>query len=130
MCAVLETGHNTTSTHRMRDDTGDKRIDRTRIIRMRRADPRRVQKESLLRPCFKLWSRQRQETLWFFASMVFYVVNQRRALLVLEYTEFMGRTRWKIYHDKKMQLVGNYLEGFLSWRGILEHSTKGMISRH
>jgi len=28
-----------------------------------------------------------------------------------------------------MQLVGNYLEGFLSRPGILEHSTKGMISK-
>jgi hypothetical protein len=104
---MLEAGHNT-STHRMRGDTGDKGIDRTRIVQMQRTNPRRVPKESFRRACFKLWPRQRQETVWFLASMVFYVVNQSRTLSVLDYTDFMGRTRQKIYQDqkKKMQLVG------------------------
>jgi len=47
------------------------------------------------------------ELVVFLASMV----NQRRTLSVLDYTDFMRRMRWTIYQDKnKMQLMGNYLE--------------------
>jgi len=63
-------------------------------------------------------------------SMVFYVMNQSRALSVLDYTDFMGRTQWKIYHDQKNATGREQTRGVLSRPGILEHSTKGMISKH
>jgi hypothetical protein len=81
-------------------------------------DPRHIPKEWLLCHCCKLWTRQKhQTTLWYLASMVLYAVNQSRTLSVLDYTDLMHHTRWKIYQDKtRMQLVGNYLEVF--WTGL------------
>ena len=45
---------------------------RTRISRIQRMDPRLITKEYLLRPCFKLWPRQRhQAKFWLLANVVF-----------------------------------------------------------
>ena len=81
---------------------------RTRIARVRIIDPRRVSTEWLLRPSFELWPRQRHQMLfWILSNMFFYLVHQRRKLSVMEYTEFMRRTRWKIYQNtNRMKLVG------------------------
>jgi hypothetical protein len=35
--------------------------------------------------------------LWFLAHMFFYQVNQRRTLSVVDYIDFVRRTRWKTY---------------------------------
>jgi len=58
------------------------------------------------RPCGFWW-------VWFF-----YVVNQRRTLSILDYSDFMGRTRWKICQGKNV--TGRELsEGVLSRPGTL-----------
>jgi len=50
------------------------------------------------------------DLVWILASMVIYVVNQRRISSVLDDTDFMFRTKWKTYQDRnRKQLVGNYL---------------------
>ena len=73
---------------------------RPRIARVQRTDPRRISKEWLLRPCFKLWPRQiHQATLRCLASMGYYVVNQCRNLSVLDCIDCLRRKRWKIQGD-------------------------------
>jgi len=124
---MLKAGHNTTSTHRMRGDTGDKGIDRTRIVRMQRTDPSRVSKESLLRPCFKLWSRQRPcgfWRVWFFMWWIKAGPHRYWTTLIL----WVGRGGR--YITTKKNVTGRELSvAVLSRPGILGHSTKRMNSR-
>jgi hypothetical protein len=70
--------------------------------------------------------KRHQATLWFLASVVFNVVNQRRVISVQDCTDFMFRKRWKIYEEKKGDATGGEISGVLSRSGILEPSTKGM----
>ena len=74
---------------------------RPRIARLQRTDQRRLPTEWPLRPCFKLWPRRiHQATLCFLAGIGFCVVNHRRTLSVLDCTDFIRRTRWKIIRTK------------------------------
>jgi hypothetical protein len=53
-----------------------------------------------------------QATLWFLVSMVF-VWGIIAGTSVLDCTDCMRQTRWKLYQGKnRMQMVGNYLEVF------------------
>ena len=61
-----------------------------------------------------------------FGEYVFYMVNQRRTLSVLDYTAFMRRTLWNMYQYKQ----GYTSRGVLSRHGVLGHSAKWTNMKH
>jgi hypothetical protein len=86
----------------------------TQIPRIQTTDPRSIPTDWLVSPCFKTWPRQcHQAILWFLVHMVFYHVNKCRTLSVVDYIDFMRRTRWKTYQcSNRIKFVGTYPEVF------------------
>ena len=110
-------GRQDTTLHRLTTDCGVGReviseLTRTQIAWMHRTGPRRVLTKWLLRSCFKLWPRQKQQaTFCLWANMVFCLVHKRRTISLLVYMVFMRRTRWKTYQEEHgTKVLGNYLE--------------------
>jgi hypothetical protein len=111
-------GRKDTTLHRLAECGVGKEIwecTRTRLAQIQKTDPRRIHANWLLRPCIETWPRQRHRgILWLFAHVVVvYQVNQRRTLSVVEYIEFIQRTRWNTYHCVNgMKFTGYYLEEY------------------
>ena len=63
---------------------------RQKTATMLRMDPRYVPPERNLRPHIKLWPSQRQRAiLWVMTQLVLYRVQQRRALTLHDYMDFL-----------------------------------------
>jgi hypothetical protein len=106
-------GRQDTMLHRLTECGAGKEIwewTHTQIARIQRTYPRRIPADWLVRT----WRRKRhQAILWFWAHMVVYQVNQRRSLSVVDYIDFMRRTRWKTYQcSNRIKFVVNYLDVF------------------
>ena len=61
-------------------------------------------------PTFLFWPRPKHQTvLWITGHVVHYIITRRRALKLLDYMDFMGRSRWR----KRQRTSGNYLSDWL-----------------
>jgi hypothetical protein len=77
---------------------------RLRLAAMLRTIPRRIPPERLLRPHFRLWPPQRHRAvLWVLAQLVLNRSQQRRALTLHDYIDFLRRMKWKMYQKKPWQ---------------------------
>lgn len=84
----------------------------TRTARIRTTDPSCIPTEWFLHAGFQLLPTQHQAILWFW-GLYFYLVHQHRTLSIMEYIDFLYRTRRKTYWDThRMKIMGNYLELF------------------
>jgi len=84
---------------------------RIRLAAIHRTARRRIPPEWLLGPIFRFWLRRHLATLWILANLVHYSVQNRRTMSLEKYIDYLRRSRWKKYQEKKRsETVGNYLE--------------------
>jgi hypothetical protein len=81
------------------------------IAIMLRMDSKYIPPEWLWRLQFKLWPQERHQAIpWVLAHLVLYRSQQRCALTLQDYMDFLRRMKWKIYQQKsRTACVGNYL---------------------
>jgi len=126
-------GRSDTILHRLKDCGVRQEIresTRTRISRVQRMDPRRMPKEWLLRPCFKIWPPQRHQTFGFWRMWFFmWWINAGPFRYWTTLTKCVGRGGRYITTKKGRKLWGNICRcSKQAW--ILEHSTNGTNSKH
>jgi hypothetical protein len=106
-------GRPDTLTHRLMEcDNGTAIWDWTRrqVVTMLRTDPRHISKEWVLGH-FQFWPPRKQwAILWTLPHLVWYRIQGRRRQSLIDYIDFMRRSRWKAYqHPKRLQQMGKYL---------------------
>jgi hypothetical protein len=81
------------------------------ILRM---DLKYIPQEWTLHPAFHHWPAQRQAAvLWILAHLVHYRLQTHRRLSLLDYMDFLKRSRWKVFHQtRKRPGTGRYLDVF------------------
>jgi hypothetical protein len=84
---------------------------RQRLALMLRTDPRWIPVEWLYRKHFTLWlPRRHRAVLWTIAHLVAFRMQKMRTLTFHDYTDFLRRSRLKLYQQRnRMEQVGNYL---------------------
>jgi len=84
---------------------------KSKIALMLRIDPKHVLISWALYPDFQLWPQKRRRAVsWTLAHMVWYQTNGPRRPTMVEYIDYMRRSRWKEYiHPKRLAQLGNYL---------------------
>jgi hypothetical protein len=69
---------------------------RRRAAMMLRTDPRYITADWILRPQFHFWPTRRQRAhLWTFAHLIWYRIQGLRRQSLVDYIEFLRRSRWK-----------------------------------
>jgi hypothetical protein len=84
---------------------------RQRVAMILRTDWRRIPSDWLLRRDFKLWPPKRHRAVvWILANFVVFRLQAGRAQTLLDYYDFLRRTRWKLEHPgSRSRSVGNCL---------------------
>ena len=85
---------------------------RARIAALLRMDPRQIPAEWTLRPTFHFWPPQKHAAMiWIIAHQVAYRMQTQKRLSLLDFTDFLRRTRWKAYNQTaRRHTAGNYLD--------------------
>jgi len=94
----------------MQRRNGHLAVDKGKIAQMLRTEPLHVPAEWCLGPHFQFWPPQRHKAiLWLLTHLAMYRMQQQRHQLLLDYIEFLRRTRWMSYRAaSRIQQVGNY----------------------
>jgi hypothetical protein len=97
-CRRCDRKDNTTPPYRMWGWGNNVEWTLQKIATVLRMDPRYIPPEWILRLQFQLWPPQHHRAvLWVLARLVLYRAQQRRALTLHEYMDFLRRMKWKMY---------------------------------
>ena len=83
-----------------------------RIAWYLRTNPKEVQEKWVTFPDYTLWPRQRHNaTTWILGHMMWYVTANMTTPTLMDYMDYMKRTRWKVHNQRHhKQHCGNYLQ--------------------
>lgn len=108
-------GEKDTLQHRLTECGDTKQIwtwTRARMSWFLRTDQRWIPEDWIWAPSYQVWPPQRHNAIsWILGNMTYYVIKNRKTISMVDYLDYMQRSRWKTYQRKKRATkLGNYLE--------------------
>jgi hypothetical protein len=75
-------------------------------------DQKHIPRTWTIRPDFHHWSEQKHNAiLWLIATLVQYRLKKHRRLSLIDYMDFLQRSKWKLYQrSSRRRPTGRYLE--------------------
>jgi len=79
-----------------------------------RVDHRHIPQDWTIRTSFQHWPAQKQAAVfWILAQLVHYRLQTHRRLSLSDYTDFLRRAKWKLYHQaRRPRVTGKYVDVF------------------